>query len=107
MKGSVCFVLKFAFPPLSPPLPSVVQISKQNMHAQKLSYQNIFCQCTCGVHWKNGREQANLLLQERQTGRQTDLCYLGPLKVKPEGQRPTVGVVSKKYSSADHNVDQE
>ena len=27
--GSVCFVLKFAFPP---PLPSAVQISKQNLH---------------------------------------------------------------------------
>ena len=28
VKGSVCFVLKFAFPPF--PLPSVVQISKQD-----------------------------------------------------------------------------
>ena len=32
VKGSVCFVLKFAFPPFSPTLPSGVQISKQNMH---------------------------------------------------------------------------
>ena len=30
VKGSVCFVLKFAFPPFPPPLPSVVQISKQD-----------------------------------------------------------------------------
>ena len=32
MKGSVCFVLKFALPPFSSPLPSGVQISKQNRH---------------------------------------------------------------------------
>ena len=32
VKGSVCFVLKFALPPFSPPLPSVVEISKQNRH---------------------------------------------------------------------------
>ena len=32
MKGSVCFVLIFALPQFSPPLPSGVQISKQNMH---------------------------------------------------------------------------
>ena len=32
MKGSVCFVLKFALPPFSPPLPSGVQIAKQNKH---------------------------------------------------------------------------
>ena len=32
-QGSVCFVLKFALPPFSPPpLPSGVQISKQNTH---------------------------------------------------------------------------
>ena len=30
--GSVCFVLKFALPHFSPPLPSGVQISKQNTH---------------------------------------------------------------------------
>ena len=29
MKGSVCFVLKFALPPFSPLVPSGVQISKQ------------------------------------------------------------------------------
>ena len=32
VKGSVCFVLKFALPPFSPPPLSGVQISKQNMH---------------------------------------------------------------------------
>ena len=32
VKGSVCFVLKLALPPFSPPLPSGVQISKQNRH---------------------------------------------------------------------------
>ena len=32
VKGSVCFDLKFALPPFSPPLPSGVQISKQNTH---------------------------------------------------------------------------
>ena len=32
VKHSVCFVLKFALPPFSPPLPSGVQISKQNTH---------------------------------------------------------------------------
>ena len=32
VKGSVCFVLKFALPPFSPLLSPVVQISKQNMH---------------------------------------------------------------------------
>ena len=31
VKGLVCFVLKFALPHFSPPLPSGVQISKQNM----------------------------------------------------------------------------
>ena len=30
--GFVCFVLEFAFPHISPPLPYGVQISKQNMH---------------------------------------------------------------------------
>ena len=30
VKGFVSFVLKFALPPFSPPLPSVVQFSKQN-----------------------------------------------------------------------------
>ena len=30
VKDSVCFVLKFALPPYSPPLPSGVQISTQN-----------------------------------------------------------------------------
>ena len=32
VKGSVCFVLKFAPPPFSTPLPSVVENSKQNRH---------------------------------------------------------------------------
>ena len=32
VKGSVCLVLKFALPPFYPPLPSGVQISKQNTH---------------------------------------------------------------------------
>ena len=32
VKGSLCFVLKFALPPFSPRLPSEVQISKQNRH---------------------------------------------------------------------------
>ena len=32
MKGYVCLVLKFALPPFSHPLPSGVQISKQNRH---------------------------------------------------------------------------
>ena len=32
VKGSVCFVLKFALPPFSPPLPSGVRISKQNIY---------------------------------------------------------------------------
>ena len=32
VKGSVWFVLKFALPPFSPPLPCGVQISKQNMN---------------------------------------------------------------------------
>ena len=32
VKCSVCFILKFALPPFSPPLPSGMQISKQNMH---------------------------------------------------------------------------
>ena len=32
VKGSACFVLKFALPPFSPALPSGVQISKQNTH---------------------------------------------------------------------------
>ena len=32
LKGSVCFVLKFALPPFSPPLSSVMQFFKQNMH---------------------------------------------------------------------------
>ena len=32
VKGSVCFVLKFALPPFSFPLPTGVQISKQNKH---------------------------------------------------------------------------
>ena len=32
VKGSVCFVLKFAFPPFSPPLTSGVQISRHNIH---------------------------------------------------------------------------
>ena len=27
VKGSVCFVLAFALPPFSPPLPSVVEVS--------------------------------------------------------------------------------
>ena len=31
-KGSVCLVLEFALPPSSPPLPSVVELSKPNMH---------------------------------------------------------------------------
>ena len=33
VKGSVSFVLKFALPPFSPPLPSGVQIRKQNMQS--------------------------------------------------------------------------
>ena len=33
VKGPVCLVFKFAFPPFSPPLPSPqMQISKQNTH---------------------------------------------------------------------------
>ena len=32
VRGSVCFELKFALPPCSPPLPSGVQISNQNLH---------------------------------------------------------------------------
>ena len=32
VKGSVCFVKKFALPSFSPPHPSVVQISKQKTH---------------------------------------------------------------------------
>ena len=32
VKGSVCFVLKFALPPFSPPPPYVVQLSGQNRH---------------------------------------------------------------------------
>ena len=32
VKGSVCFVLKFALPPISPPRPTVVHLSKQNTH---------------------------------------------------------------------------
>ena len=32
VKGSVCFVLEFALPPFSLPLPSVVQYSKQHMY---------------------------------------------------------------------------
>ena len=32
VKGSVCFGFKFVLPPFSPPLPSVVEISKQNRH---------------------------------------------------------------------------
>ena len=32
VKGSVCLVLKFALPPFPPPLPSRVQIAKQNTH---------------------------------------------------------------------------
>ena len=32
VKGSCCLVLKFSFPPFSPRLPFVVQISKQNTH---------------------------------------------------------------------------
>ena len=32
VKGSLCFVLKFALPPFSPPRPYVVQLSKQNRH---------------------------------------------------------------------------
>ena len=32
VKGSVCSVLKFALPPFSPPLPSVVEVLKQNRH---------------------------------------------------------------------------
>ena len=32
VKVSVCFVLKFALPPFSPPLPSVMQFSEQNKH---------------------------------------------------------------------------
>ena len=33
VKGYVCFVLEFAHPPFSPPLPSVVEVSKQNRHS--------------------------------------------------------------------------
>ena len=29
VKGSVCLVLEFALPPFSPPLPSVVEVSRQ------------------------------------------------------------------------------
>ena len=32
VKGFVCFILKFALPPLSPPFPSVVQFLKQSRH---------------------------------------------------------------------------
>ena len=32
IKGSACFVLEIALPPFSPPLPSVVEVSKQNTH---------------------------------------------------------------------------
>ena len=32
VKGSVCYFWKFALPPFSPPLPSVVQFSKHNRH---------------------------------------------------------------------------
>ena len=32
VKGSVCLVLEFALPPFSPPLPSVVEVTKQNTH---------------------------------------------------------------------------
>ena len=32
VKGSVCLFIEFALPPFSPPLPSVVEISKQNRH---------------------------------------------------------------------------
>ena len=32
VKGSACIVLEFALPPFSPPLPSVVEVSKQNRH---------------------------------------------------------------------------
>ena len=32
VKCSVCFVLEFALPPFSPPLPSVAEVSKQNRH---------------------------------------------------------------------------
>ena len=32
VRGSVRLISKFALPPFSPPLPSGVQISKQNMH---------------------------------------------------------------------------
>ena len=32
VKGSVCFVLKFALTPFSPSLPSGVKFSIQNMH---------------------------------------------------------------------------
>ena len=32
VKGSGCFVLKFTFPPFSPPLPTRMQIPKHNMH---------------------------------------------------------------------------
>ena len=32
VKGSVCYALEFPLPPFSPPLPSVEEVSKQNMH---------------------------------------------------------------------------
>ena len=44
-QGSVCFVLKFALTPFSPPLPSGVQISKTK-HAPNLLYCNILHRCT-------------------------------------------------------------
>ena len=47
MKGSVCFVMEFAFPPFPPPLPSSANFkTKQGQKWQKLSYQNILYQCT-------------------------------------------------------------
>ena len=45
VKGSVCFVLIFALPHFSPPLPSGVQISKQNRHRTfytRISYTGVY-----------------------------------------------------------------
>ena len=45
VKGSECLALKFALPPFSTPLPSGVQILKQNMHFDPISNSTVKSDC--------------------------------------------------------------